>query len=161
MTAYYPDQNLHFNQILYDVRASTPRQALEALAHVAREARSFGAPLDASALSDRLWEREQQATSGIGEGVAIPHVRLPTLKEPYLVFARLAQDVDFDAVDGMPVNIMILLLSPEKDGPLHLQRLSRISRMMRDDHLRTCLRGAESLDALQALLYNSRRLMAA
>lgn len=142
-------ESLRFDQILFNVRAANRRQALDAVS--AQAAQACG--LDAAPLAARLWERDMQATSGVGDGLAIPHMKLKNLRAPFLLIARLHQAVDFAALDDVPVDLIVLLLSPEKDGNIHLQRLSRLSRLLRDDAFRALLRGAESEDALTAFLY--------
>ncbi len=104
---------------------------------------------------DTLLERERLGTTGVGNGIAIPHGRLPGLDKLYGLFARLERPVDFDSIDEMPVDLIFLLLAPESAGADHLKALARVSRLLRDKAVCEKLRGAESADALYALLTDS------
>lgn len=103
-------------------------------------------------VADRLAEREKLGSTGFGGGVAIPHGRMAGLAAVSGVFVRLAQPIDYGAVDGAPVDLVFLLLSPEAAGAEHLKALARVSRRMRDPGFTAKLRGAGSPDALYALL---------
>lgn len=94
----------------------------------------------------------------IGGGVMILHGWVPMIDEPVLTFARLKSPMDNVAlVDKKPCDLVLLLLSPKSDGPVHLSRLSRISRIMRDDHVCDMLRGATSDSAVEAIFLNELR----
>lgn len=136
---------------LHALRSATVPQAYEALAHQA--ARLTGLP-EASIFS-RLMEQETRATSGIGGGVAIPHLRLKKLQRPFTLLARLARPIDFHAVDREPVDLVLLLLSPEREVALHLQRLSRFSRLLRDSALCTNLRNVDHADGMAAMIMDA------
>jgi len=101
---------------------------------------------------DVLWQREQLGSTGLGQGVAIPHGKLAGLKRIVGVFARLAEPVEFDAVDGEPVDIVFLLLAPEGAGADHLKALARISRLLRDGSAVEKLRASNDAATLYALL---------
>ena len=101
---------------------------------------------------DRLAERERLGSTGFGGGIAIPHGKIEGLAQVVGVFARLAQPIDFAAVDDLPVDLVFLLLSPPDAGVEHLKALARVSRRLRDRMLVAKLRGAASPDALYALL---------
>ena len=102
-----------------------------------------------------LLERERLGTTGVGHGVAIPHGRLTGLDRVLGFFARIDTPVDFDAVDGEPVDLVFLLLAPEGAGADHLKALARISRLLRDRSLCDKLRGSRTADALYALITES------
>ena len=108
--------------------------------------------LPAREVTERLLEREKLGSTGFGGGIAIPHGRMPGIGEVSGVFARLAQPVDYGAVDGAPVDLVFLLLSPEGASADHLKALARVSRRLRDTAFAAKLRGAGSPDALFALL---------
>lgn len=99
----------------------------------------------------RLIDQERRGTSGVGGGVAIPHVRLPRLERSFIFLTRLSRPLDFNAVDNRSVDIVCLLLSPESEMALHLRRLSRLSRLLRDDILLRKIRGIHDPDMLRAL----------
>jgi PTS system nitrogen regulatory IIA component len=107
--------------------------------------------LDARQVSERLGERERIGSTGFGGGVAIPHARLPGITAPIGMFARLAQPIEYHAVDDVPIDLVFALLSPERAGSDHLKALARVSRRLRDRLFLAKLRGAGSCDALVAL----------
>jgi len=106
---------------------------------------------DAKTIAERLGAREKLGSTGFGGGVAIPHAKLDGLAQVTGVFVRLAQAVDFQAVDDLPVDLVFMLLSPTDAGAVHLKALARVSRRLRDKAFLEKLRGAGSPDALYAL----------
>lgn len=110
--------------------------------------------LDRDEVLERIEERERLGSTGFGRGVAVPHARIGALRAPVAAFLRLEAPVDFNAADGMPVNLVFGLLSPEHGGAGHLQALAAISRMMRDERMRTNLDAAPDREALYGLLCN-------
>jgi PTS system nitrogen regulatory IIA component len=128
--------------------ASSKHQALSLVAETA--ARRFG--LDAGAVLDALATREALGSTGVGNGVAVPHAKAPGLDKVRAVFVSLDRPVDFDAVDGAPVDILFALFSPEAAGPEHLQAFARVARLLRKSELRQQLRHARTVDAVYALL---------
>ncbi|WP_157215065.1 PTS sugar transporter subunit IIA [Flavisphingomonas formosensis] len=107
--------------------------------------------LDAKLVTERLSERERLGSTGFGGGVAIPHGKIEGLEKVVGMFARLAQPIDFNAIDDLPVDLVFLLLSPPDAGVDHLKALARVSRRLRDKAFVAKLRGAGSPDALYAL----------
>ncbi len=107
--------------------------------------------LDGRLTAERLNLREKLGSTGFGGGVAIPHARLPELTVVTGVFMRLAQPIEFVAVDDLPVDLVFMLLSPVDTGAEHLKALARVSRRLRDRPFLGKLRGAGSPDALYAL----------
>lgn len=107
--------------------------------------------IDGRLTAERLAAREKIGSTGFGNGVAIPHARLPDLTAVTGVFMRLAQPIEFDAVDDLPVDLVFMLLSPVDAGAEHLKALARVSRRLRDRTFLAKLRGAGSPDALYAL----------
>ena len=97
-------------------------------------------------------EREQLGSTGFGQGVSIPHAKIDCLAQIYALFARLGEPVDYKAIDGRPVDLVFLLLSPPDAGAEHLKALAAISRVTRDAATLERLRGARSRDALAAVL---------
>jgi len=108
--------------------------------------------LDAATIVERLVASEKLGSTGFGAGVAVPHAKLPGLNHVVGVFAKLAQPIDFQAVDDLSVDIVFLLLSPVDAGAVHLRALARVSRRLRERGFVDKLRGAGSPDALYALL---------
>jgi PTS system nitrogen regulatory IIA component len=107
---------------------------------------------DPDKILEMLLESENLNPSGVGDGVAIPHLKLAELSSPYSLFAKLSQSVEFDAVDGQPVDMVYLLISPEQDGPKHLSRLAKVSRMFRSHALCSKLRIADNDNVIRNLI---------
>jgi len=107
---------------------------------------------DASDVLDGLEEREKLGSTGFGNGVAIPHARSSLVKRPVAVLLRLENPVDFAAADGMPVELVFGLLSPEDAGASHLHALAAISRLAREEQTREALIEAPNAEAMFALL---------
>ncbi|SMP67620.1 PTS system, nitrogen regulatory IIA component [Novosphingobium panipatense] len=110
--------------------------------------------LDQQAVLARIVERERLGSTGFGRRIAIPHARMAGLTRPAAAFMRLSSPVEFDAADGMPVDLVFGLLSPEGAGATHLHALAAISRMMRDERMHEALTAAPSPEALYSLLSN-------
>jgi PTS system nitrogen regulatory IIA component len=110
------------------------------------------AGLDRSLILERVREREALGTTGFGQGVAIPHARLPGLERVTLVVARLARPIDYGALDGEPVDLAVLLLSPEGAGADHLKALARISRTLRNPQILAAVRAADDIEALMVAI---------
>ncbi len=130
------------------LKAKSKRQILQELAAQAA---------DLTGVSERsifevIMERERLGTTGVGQGVAIPHGKLAGIDKVYGLFARTVEPVDFEAMDDAPVDLFFLLLAPENAGAEHLKALARVSRLFRDKVLCDKLRGAAGADALRALL---------
>ncbi len=102
--------------------------------------------LDADRLLNVLLEREDLQSTGMGEGVAIPHGRVANLSKLMVSFARSRKGVDFDSIDGQPTHLLFLLVVPENSGGQHLKALARISRFLRDVSFRESLLEAESTE---------------
>ena len=122
-------------------------------------ARSFG--LKTANVFDALLEREAAGSTGVGQGVAVPHARLPGLTRLRAVFVRLEQPVEFDAVDDLPVDLLFALFAPPEASGEHLRALAQVSRLLRRSDVREQLRQARSPDAIHALLAREARPSAA
>jgi len=106
-----------------------------------------------------ILEREKLGSTGIGEGVAIPHGKLKGLKNIICVVGRSLQGVAFDAVDQKPVHIFFLLLAPENSASLHLKMLSRISKLLRDPSFRKRLMElGDSHDIYRSIVEEDRKI---
>lgn len=138
-----------------DPRAVVPRasggnkrQVFSVIADVAE--RTLG--LDHGQVLESLLEREAAGSTGVGHGVGVPHARIGGLDRIRGVFLRLDSPVDYEAVDGQPVDLVFALLAPPESGSDHLRALARVSRLMRQADLRAQLRQARTPEALLALL---------
>lgn len=134
--------------VVASLRVQNKKQALQELAEKA--ARITG--LSSRDILETLMQRERLGSTGIGRGIAIPHGRVPQLNRIVSVFARLAEPIEFDALDGEPVDLIFLLLAPEHAGADHLKALARISRLLRNPGSTEKLRGAHDRAALYAVL---------
>ena len=139
------------------LRATSKKQALQELAR--RAAQVTGQ--NERAIFDVLMERERLGTTGVGNGIAIPHGKLASLDRLYGLFARLEHPIDFDAIDERPVDLVFLLLAPETAGADHLKALARVSRLLRDKSACEKLRGTDDAEALYALLVDTTATRAA
>jgi PTS system nitrogen regulatory IIA component len=126
------------DRVLVGLRPGSKRQLPQELADEA--AATCG--LDAKSILDLLIQREKLGTTGVGEGIAIPHAKVAGLPKLIGFFSRLAKPVDFDALDDKPVDLVFLLLAPEDAGADHLKALARIARILRDPALCAQLRQA-------------------
>ena len=136
------------DSVVPHLKAASKKQALHDLA---RHACSI-AGVDERSIFDALLERERLGSTGVGLGIAIPHAKLAGLTELHGVFARADSPIDFDAIDEQPVDLVFLLLAPESAGADHLKALARVSRLLRNHDVCEKLRGAESAEAIYALL---------
>ena len=118
------------------------------LAEMASALAAVEPALDAKTLLDVLREREALQSTGIGEGVAIPHGKVQGLDRLIATFARSTAGVDFDSIDGQPTRLLFLLIVPEQSGGQHLKALARISRFFRDASFREKLLAASELEEI-------------
>ena len=137
--------------VVANLKATSKKQVLQDLARRASDATG----LHERAIFDVLMERERLGTTGVGDGIAIPHGKLPDLDRLHGHFARLEQPVDFQSIDARPVDLIFLLLAPESAGADHLKALAKVSRVLRDGNICEKLRGTDTSDALYAILTGS------
>jgi len=131
-----------------DLGASSRKQALQALSEIA----AHGTGLEARIIFDAVMHRERLGSTGVGQGVAIPHARLKGINQVSCFFARLKTPVDFESIDGRPADLVFMLIAPEDAGAEHLKALAKVSRLLRRDDVRQRLRAAPDADAIRALL---------
>jgi len=134
--------------VLPSLRVNSKKQALQELA--ANAARLTG--LDAAAIFETLLQRERLGSTGIGEGIAIPHGKLAGLTRIFGLVARLEKPIEFEALDGQQVDILFLLLAPEGAGADHLKALSRVARVLREPGLIERVRATRDAAALYAIM---------
>lgn len=139
---------LGLDGVVEKLNATSKKQALQELSR--RAAQIVG--VDERRIFETLLERERLGTTGVGNGIAIPHGKLPEIDRLYGLFARLDTPVDFDSIDEQPVDLIFLLLAPEGAGADHLKALARVSRVLRDRTTCEKLRGSDKPEALYALL---------
>jgi PTS system nitrogen regulatory IIA component len=134
--------------VIPSLKSKSKKQLLQDLS--ARATRFTGVP--ERDIFDVLWQRERLGSTGLGQGVAIPHGKLIGLKRIVGLLARLAEPINFDAIDGAPVDIVVLLLAPEGAGADHLKALARLSRLLRDGTVVEKLRASKDAAAIYAVL---------
>lgn len=134
--------------VVHGLRASGKTALLEDLAR--RAGRSLD--LDADTILAALVRREGLGSTGVGDGLALPHARLETVRKPFGLLARLREPLDFDAVDERPVDLVFLLLLPTAEGGNHLNALACVARKLRDPDTAAALRGARDAAGVYALV---------
>ena len=134
--------------VLPGLRVSSKKQLLHEVAVKAAEL----CGQSEQTIFETLQQREKLGSTGVGNGIAIPHGKLPKLGKVFGLFARLERPVDFEALDGQPVDLIFLLLAPEGAGADHLKALARVARLLRDPEVARKLRNSHDADALYAVL---------
>jgi nitrogen PTS system EIIA component len=129
--------------VILDIQSTAKQDVLRELSSALAAAEP---ELDAERLLAILLERESLQSTGIGDGVAIPHGKMPGLSRLVASFARSRSGVDFESIDGQRTHLFFLLVVPEQSGGQHLKALARISRFFRDASFRKSLAEAESLE---------------
>ena len=134
--------------ILPALKVNSKKQALQELA--ARAAALTGQ--SERSIFEVLLQREKLGTTAVGYGVAIPHGKLPKMEKLFGLFARLERPIDFEALDGQPVDLIFLLLAPEGAGADHLKALARVARLLREPAVAHKLRASHDAESLYAVL---------
>jgi PTS system nitrogen regulatory IIA component len=136
------------NAIIPALKVNGKKQALQELAAKAAELSGQ----NERTIFEILLQREKLGSTGVGNGVAIPHGKLPKLTKLFGLFARLDRPVDFEALDSQPVDLIFLLLAPEGAGADHLKALARVARLLRDPDIVEKLRNSRDAEALYSVL---------
>ena len=139
---------LSLSGVVDELKAGSKKQALQELSAIA----AAQTAQEERTVLDLLLARERLGSTGVGAGIAIPHGKLAGLSQLSAVFARLREPIEFDAVDGKPVDLIFLLLAPDSAGSDHLKALAMVSRLLRDHRVCARLRGADNAEALYAVL---------
>ncbi|KCZ92382.1 PTS sugar transporter subunit IIA [Hyphomonas johnsonii] len=134
--------------ILPCFEATSRKQALHAMSE--ELARVTGLP--PREIEDSVMERERLGSTGVGEGVAIPHARVDGIDAPIGGFMRLTSGVDFEAIDDRPCDLIFMLLAPLSAGADHLRALAQVSRVFRQSAVRDALREATTVDEVKAVI---------
>ncbi len=142
------EKDIQLDLVITDLKATNRKHALQILS---QEICCY-IPCHASTLHEALIDAEHAGSSGIGDGVAIPHLKMKFLYRPFVAMAVLAQPIKFDSIDQRPVDIVTCLLSPEQDGPLHLRRLSRITRALKNRELCDMIRETRDSETIRSLM---------
>jgi nitrogen PTS system EIIA component len=130
------------------LKVNNKKQALQELAARAAELIGRGE----REIFDVLQQRERLGSTAIGNGIAIPHGKLPKLERLFGLFARLDRPVEFEALDSQPIDLIFLLLAPEAAGADHLKALARVARLLRTPEITKMLRDSRDAEAIYAVL---------
>ena len=136
------------NAVVPALKVTSKKQAIQELAGQAAQLTGHSE----RTIAEILLQREKLGSTGVGNGIAIPHGKLPKLAKLFGLFARLERPVDFESLDGQPVDLVFLLLAPETAGADHLKALARIARLLRDPDIAAKLRESHDAEALYAVL---------
>src|SRR5947209_9732766 len=136
------------NAIIPALKVNSKKQILQELA--AKAAELCGQ--SERTILEILQQREKLGSTGVGNGIAIPHGKLPKLDRLFGLFTRLDAPIDFEALDDQPVDLVFLLLAPENAGADHLKALARVARLLREPDIARKLRGSRDAEALYAVL---------
>jgi PTS system nitrogen regulatory IIA component len=139
---------IEVSAVMPALKANSKKQLLQLLAEKA--AAVSGLP--EREVFDTILQRERLGSTGVGNGIAIPHGKLAGIDRITGIFARLETPVDFEALDDQPVDLVFLLLAPESAGADHLKALSRIARVLRDPDTVTKIRGTKDAQAIHTFL---------
>ena len=131
--------------IIPELHSRTKKEVLEELTKALSNCK---ANLDREALVEVLLERERLGSTGIGDGIAIPHGKIQDLDELILSFGRSTRGIDFDSMDGRPTHLFFLLIAPENSAGIHLRALAKISRLLKSAHFRKRLLEAKTVEEL-------------
>lgn len=137
--------------VISPLRANGKKHALQELSHHAAQLTG----LDERELFEALMQRERLGSTGIGDGIAIPHGRMAGIDRLTGVFARAEKPIDFDALDGQPVDILFVLIAPEGAGADHLKALARVARVLRSQTVIEQIRAVRDPEAIYAILAES------
>ena len=136
------------DSIVAALKAGSKKQALQELSQIAEKITG----VSARDIFGTVLQRERLGSTGVGQGIAIPHGKLEDLDRLYAIFARLETPIGFDAMDDQPVDLIFMLLAPESAGADHLKALARISRTLRDPSVTKKLRQSDSIDDIHSIL---------
>ena len=139
---------LPLNHVLLDLDVSSKKRLFEQIGLTFENSRQ----IPRSRVFDALFDREKLGSTGLGYGVAIPHGRIKTLKEPVCAFVRTAAPIAFESPDGQPVNLVFAMLVPEHANETHLELLSELAQMFSDSSLREALAATPDIQAAHRLI---------
>ncbi len=140
---------LELDSVTIDLKSQTKQDAISELAQLLHANNRIP---DAAAVTISLLEREKLGSTGIGQGIAIPHAKSPSVDRVVAALGISRKGIDFDALDGEPVYLVFLLIAPPDSSGLHLKVLARISRLLKDKFFRQALREAKSSDEIQKII---------
>lgn len=146
MQSYVKD--IQFDLIVPDVKVISHKHALLTMAQKSAEFLNIREKI----MLDRISGREELGNSAIGDGVALPHFKMRRIQSPFTMLMTTNNEVKHETPDGVAIDLYCLLISPLNDGPIHLRRLSRLSRLLKNETLRRRIRETQDRDIIQSLL---------
>lgn len=142
------EKDIQFNLILPKRKVTTHKQALATIAKAAAEYLT----ISEKTVLKRITEKEQISSSAIGDGIAIPHARMRRVQAPFTLLMSVDTPITWETPDSAPLDLYCLLISPLSDGPVHLRRLSRLSRLLKNETLHKRIHETQDGDVIQSLL---------
>ena len=143
---------LNSNAISLKLKAQTKREALVEMVGLLESAHGVQSQGE---ILDRVLRREAMMTTGIGNGIAIPHGKARSVNRMAAACAIAAEGLEFDSEDGQPVHLLVLFVSPENDTTMHVRMLANLSRLLKEESVRKGLREARSVDEFLSILQSA------
>jgi PTS system nitrogen regulatory IIA component len=142
--------------IIPELKAKDKKGVLEELAEVIAD---YNTSIDKNTLVRVLLERERLGSTGIGDGVAIPHGKFHGISHPIISFGRSRKGLDFESMDGQPAYLFFLLVAPENAANLHLKAIAKVAKLLKNSHFRKILMEASSREQIyQTIVQNDEDL---
>jgi len=150
------------DSVLFNVNAGSQKQLFQELANALIKVHHLDKKdISCSDIVNAAIDREHLGSTGVGNGVALPHARIEGVDKVTAVFAKLSQPLEFDAIDDRDVDLVVFLLAPSNAGGAHLRALAKVSRLLRRPNVRARLREAPSSEALYTILTETQDAKAA
>ena len=138
------------NSIFVDFESKSKKNVLENISHEM----SNGNTKEKDLIFEKLYEREKLGTTAFGNGIAIPHARIPDLKEPKVIIIKLLDAINFEAIDGEKVDLIISLIVPDKKNDLHVKLLAKIAELLENKTFRLKIREAANVKDILSVVKN-------
>ncbi len=138
------------NSIFIDFESKSKKNVLENISHEM----SNGNIKEKDLIFEKLYEREKLGTTAFGNGIAIPHARIPDLKEPKVIIIKLLDAINFEAIDGEKVDLIISLIVPDKKNDLHVKLLAKIAELLENKTFRLRIREAANVKDILSIVKN-------
>jgi len=143
-------QFINENSIFIDFKSKSKKNILENISHEM----SNGNTKEKDLIFEKLYEREKLGTTAFGNGIAIPHARIPDLKEPKVIIIKLLDAINFEAIDGEKVDLIISLIVPDKKNDLHVKLLAKIAELLENKTFRLKIREAANVKDILSVVKN-------
>jgi PTS system nitrogen regulatory IIA component len=138
------------NSIFIDFKSKSKKNILENISHEM----SNGNTKEKDLIFEKLYEREKLGTTAFGNGIAIPHARIPDLKKPKVIIIKLVDAINFEAIDGEKVDLIISLIVPDKKNDLHVKLLAKIAELLENKTFRLSIREATNVKDILSIVKN-------